>query len=411
MASPEPAPPLKVMTSNDGDVLVVAGSAYTEKEIVDDREQIVQRLHGAYLNLLDDMQEFQQQWDADPATAFADAAYEGVKAGGGDWGESIGDLFDKQAWSDLGGKIEKFAGQALDRLAIYSAQQYEDLRQSFEEGMAVVENADKTIQNWAWWQTVIDRQAHAARNYAQDKVDAAIKTIDDAKATVIDSATKAQKIYQHRDAILNLPNLLSEGDAKGVQQFIDTVLMDIDPQLAKAIKESGQFHIALELIADHDSVLNYLSYVSLMIEAVPPNFYAYMSAKFGIQLLLEVVLMVVTAIFTAGVGVAVRVSTLVARLVMASTKVAGVARRIQKAQAAIRAFARMIEDFMEAATDLHALGRKLVSARARGVTVKGKTKQTLVARKAAVKRDATCRLCGSSAHSTPRGRIGRVTYV
>lgn len=57
-----------------------------------------------------------------------------------------------------------------------------------------------------------------------------------------------------------------------MQAFVDTVLMDIDPELAKAIKESGKFHIVLELIADHDSILNYVSYLGLMIEAVHRTF-------------------------------------------------------------------------------------------------------------------------------------------
>jgi len=410
MAQAPKPDPLKVLTSRDGSVVAIAGTSYTEKEIAADREDIVQRLHGTYLNLLDSMEEFQKQWDDSPTYAFLDAAYEGLKVGGADWGASIGDLFDKETWKQVGSQVQSFAGKAYDSMATYSAQQYEELREAFDDGANLVENADDTIKTWAWWQAKIDGGVKQARDYGQQRVDSATQAASDASATVLDSADRAKKLYQHRDAILNLPNLISEGDALGVQRFVDTVLMDIDPALAKSIKESGQFHIALELIADHDSALNYVAYLALMIEAVPPNFYAYISAKFGVQLLLEVILTLVCAFFTAGTGVAVRVSTLAARLLATSAKATSVARRIQKARLAIQAFARTLEDFMDAAGSLHRLGEKLVSTRARGVTVRGSTRQTLTAKKKIIKRDTKCRLCGSTEHSTPRGRLGMVVY-
>jgi hypothetical protein len=400
----------RTLTSEDGSVIVIAGSTYTEKEIFDDREEIVQRLHGAYLALLDEMEEFQNQWDADPKAAFLDAAYEGAKAGGGDWGQSIADLFDKETWVQIGGKVQGFAGKAYDTMGTYAAQQYDELRESFDAGADLVEHADDTIKNWAWWQTVINDKTTQAGRYAQEQVNSATKAVTDATATVIDSAEKAAKVYKHREAILNLPNLICENDAKGVQNFVDTVLKDIDPALAQEIRTSKEFHIALELIADHESALNYIAYLSLTIEAVPPNFYAYTSAKFGVQLLLEVILLVVCAFFTAGTAVAVRVSTLAARMLAASAKVGGAMRRIQKAQAAIRAYARVLEDFMDAARDLHRLGEKLTGARARGVTIRGSTRQTLSTKKTSIRRDHKCRLCGSTQHTTPRGRLGKVVY-
>jgi hypothetical protein len=356
------------------------------------------------------MQEFQQHWDENPKLAFLDATYEGAKAGGGEWASSMGDLFHADTWKSIGSKIGDFAGQTYDRAAVYSAEQYEALRASFDQGRKLVDDADDTIKNWAWWQSAIEEKEVDMHRYAEQRITAATKAVNDAAATVIDSVDKANKVYAHRDEILNLPNLIAAGDARGVQNFIDTGLMDIDPELAKSIKQSGEFHIALELIADHDSALNYMSYLSLMIEAVPPNFYGYMSVKYGVQLLLEVILSLVLAFLTGGAGVAARLTALSARLLSASAKVAGVARRMKKAQEAIHAMVRVIEDFMDAASDLHALGRKLTGARARGVTLKGKTKETLSAKKEMIKRDHRCRLCGSNAHTTPRGRLGKVVY-
>lgn len=405
-----PQQPLKVLIPKDGNVVAIAESTYTEKEIAEDREVIVQRLHGAYLSLVDDMQEFQVQWDSNPNTAFLDAAYEGIKAGGADWGHGIGDLFDKRTWTDIGEKIKLFAGRSYDAMGAYAGQQYNELRTAFDEGAGLVDHADDTIKNWAWWQSAIDHRVEQVRHYANQQVDAVSKTVADAKATVIDSADKAGKVYKHREAILGLPTLIASSDVDGIQNFVDTVLKDIDPDLYKAVRESNNFHIAIELIADHESALNYVSYMSLMVEAVPPNFYAYASAKYGVQLLLEVILTIACAFFTAGAGIAVRVSTLAARLISASAKVSGVARRIQKAQAAIVAFVRVLEDFLQAARDLHRLGEKLLGARVRGVVFHGKTRETLIAKKKIIKRDMRCRLCGSTEHSTPRGRLGNVVY-
>ena len=410
MAQTPTPQPMKVPTPKDGAVTVVAGTSATEEEIAEDGEEIVQRLHAAYLNLLDGMEEFQKHWDENPKLAFLDATYEGAKAGGGEWLSSMGDLFHVDTWKTVGGKVSDFAGQTYDRAATYSTESYEALRKSFDEGKKLADNPDDTIKNWAWWQAVIEDKEVDMRRYAEQRIDEVNKKIDDAVATVIDSVDKANKIYAHRDEILNLPNLIAGGDARGVQHFIDTALMDIDPELAKSIKESGEFHIALELIADHDSALNYMSYLSLMIEAVPPNFYGYMSVKYGVQLLLEVILSLVLAFLTGGAGVAARLTALSARLMATSAKVASIARRIKRAKEAIEAMVRVIEDFMDAASDLHALGRKLVGARARGVKLKGKTKETLSVKKELIKRDHRCRLCGSSAHTTPRGRLGRVTY-
>jgi hypothetical protein len=53
---------------------------------------------------------------------------------------------------------------------------------------------------------------------------------------VAGSAEKAQKLYKHRAAIMNLPTLIAEGNPKPIQAFVENELMDIDPALAKAIR-------------------------------------------------------------------------------------------------------------------------------------------------------------------------------
>lgn len=186
--------------------------------------------------------------------------------------------------------------------------------------------------------------------------------------------------------------------------------MDIDPELANEIKNDPNFAVVLELIADHDSALTYLSYASLMLEAIPPNFYAYAAGKGGAYLMVEVVMLTVTALLSAGGAAAARITMLVARFASTSVKAVTAGSRIEKAKAAISAFIRVLEDLSDAANRLHDLGAKLLNARSRGLSITGGTKATLVAKKEGIKRDSKCRLCGSTAHTTPRSRQGTVQY-
>ena len=117
-----------------------------------------------------------------------------------------------------------------------------------------------------------------------------------------------------------------------------------------------------------------------------------------------------TALLSAGTAAAARITMLVARIAASSAKIATAGKKIKRAKAAVNAFIRMLEDLSNAVDDLHQLGAKLVKARAKGLRVKGQSKMTLKAKKESIKRDKKCRLCGSTEHSTPRGRQGTVVY-
>jgi hypothetical protein len=391
----------------DGAVIVTTEVTVTEKEIVEEREGIVLRLHAAYLNLSDQMVEFQSQWDDNPTLAFVTSAREGWNAGGADWLNDQAELFKAELWTDLGGKIRDAAGTAYDRLAGYSRQRYDELHKQLSRH---IENPEDTLYNWAWWQREITEEVTELGQQQLKKIDEARHAVQDAANTVIESANKAIKIYQHRDAILNLPSLIADGKPQPVQNFVDTVLWDIDPELAKSIRNDPNFAVVLEIIADHDSALSYLAYVGLMIEAIPPNFYAYVAGKGSAYLMIEVVMLVVSALLSAGAAVAARITMLIGRFAAAGVKVVTANRRIQRAKAAIEAFIRILRDLSDAVDDLHNLGSRLISARSKGLVVRGKTKTTLQAKREAVRRDKRCRRCGSTQHSTPRSHIGKVVY-
>lgn len=126
----------------DGAVIVTTEVTVTEKEIVEEREGIVLRLHAAYLNLSDQMVEFQSQWDDNPTLAFVTSAREGWNAGGADWLNDQAELFKAELWIDLGGKIRDAAGTAYDRLAGYSKQRYDELHKQLSRH---IENPDDTF--------------------------------------------------------------------------------------------------------------------------------------------------------------------------------------------------------------------------------------------------------------------------
>lgn len=399
----KPVEDLRLAAPKAGQVTVTTKPTVTEREIVEERGNIIQTLHAAYLTLTDAMAEFQQRWDAGPAWSIAEGVIEGAADGGSTWLNDQAEMFEKEYWQQLGRQIEEFSGTSIDRLAIYSRQQYNDLAREVNR---LVAEPDKTLYNWAWWQQSIEG---AVQSQIADLVALEAEARSTARA-VAGSAEKAQKLYKHRAAIINLPALIAEGDPKPIQAFVENELMDIDPELAKAIRGDPRFAIVLEVLADNETTLTYISYAGLMIEAVPPNFVAYIAGKGSMYLIIELVLLVATALLSAGTAAAARIASLLARLAMTSAKLSGASRKFERAKIAIAAFIRAIEDLQSAVTQIHQLGPKLLSARSRGLVVRGSTETKLQARKESIRRDKRCRICGSPKHPTPRHRRGTVIY-
>jgi hypothetical protein len=397
-----------VALSKDGGVTITASTDVTEKEIAEDRASIVQMLHASYLNLTDEMSEFQSQWDENPALAYVTSANEGWNAGGAAWLHDQAELFEAKLWVDLGASIREAAGTGYDRLATYSKQRYESLKSELNKHVSEPED---TLYNWAWWQAAIETEAKELLDAQGKKIRAVAKNVHDTTVSVLESAETARKIYIHRQAILDLPTLIANGDPRPVQKFVETVLTDIDPTLAKAIRTDPNFAVVLEIIADHDSALSYLAYMGLMLEAIPPNFYAYVAGKGGAYIMIEAVMLVVTALLSAGSAAAVRIGALVARFASASAKIGSVQGRLKRAKAAVDSFIRVLEDLSRAADELHTVGAKLIKARTKHLVLKGPTKTTLQAKKNMIRRDKRCRVCGSTTHATPRIRRGNINYA
>lgn len=397
----------KIIAEKDGSVIVTVETNVTEREIFEDREAIITRLHITYLNVLDQMKEFQAQWDANPTAAFWQSAAEGLNAGGAEWLSDQAELFESKTWVSLGEKLQNAAGTTVDRLATYSKGKYQVLQKEINK---YVDNPDDTLYNWAWWQSSILKVSDELAVQHVQIANTVKSSIVVAADSVMAKADMAKKMYIHRDALLGLPELIASADVNGVQRFIDTVLMDIDPELAAAIKHDPNLYAALEVIADHDSALTYLTYVQMILEAVPPNFYAYVAGRGGAYVMIEIATLAVVALLSAGSAAAARVATLIARFATAGAKVSTVGKRIKRAKHAIDALVRALEDMIAAVSDLHALGSKLRVARSKPHVIKGRTKSTLQARREIEERKKKCRFCGSIKHPTPRIFPGTIRY-
>jgi hypothetical protein len=388
-----------VLVPHDGKVLITEKPPYTEQEIFEDREVIVRRLDAAYLNLLDDMEEFQHSWNQNWKLAIATAWEEGRYAGLKEWASDQGDLFKAETWTNLGDKAKEWAGSICDRMAHDTVDRYRDFVANYT---VIADNPDGTILNWAWYKTHI---AEAAEGFVEDKVrevKASMRRIEQLVADTTDAAKKVEMIIRYRQQIYAVPELIAKGDGEAVMAFLRGPLKDIDPELAENILNNPELPAAVAVIQDHDSVLTYLAYVSLMIDAVPPNFYVYAAGKGATYVVLELMLNIVLGLLTEGAFVAARVATLLARFAATSARVAGVARKIQKAEAAFAAYRRFLNDSVEACRDIRALGHKLLPTRGKGTVVRAQTKETVTLRKENMRRDLRCKCCGSPNHRSPR---------
>ncbi|WP_163831829.1 hypothetical protein [Spartinivicinus ruber] len=381
-----------------------------EKKIASLREALEMKLDGAYRDTVKQMSEFQGQWETYGYMSIALSGGEGLYAGSSDWIDDQADLFEAETWSKLGDTISEATGKAFDTAADYAQEVYERAVKNANEAAEWVDEHSDELHNFHWWSTQAETAIEEAKKAYRDHKAKVQQHLDDAADFLSESKEKVEKLYKYKEEILKLPQYITEGDPIKVENFVDTVLMDVDPELANSVKNNPNFYIALELIADHDSALTYFAYVDLFMEAVPPNFYAYIAGKGGSYIAIEVLLLIALSFLTLGTGTIARITMLGARLATSSARVAGVTKKITQAQAAIQAFKRTLEDFADSTKILKDLGETLHKARNGSITQKGSVNSTLTIKKQNQKRNSRCRICHKSDHTTPRSQRGCVVY-
>jgi methyl-accepting chemotaxis protein len=324
---------------------------------------------------------------------------DGAFSGGEAWFDDQAELFDGDTWEQFGKSLSDGLSDALDFTASYIPEAYDSITKTIEDTLEDIDENSDNLTSWNWWKSEVKDTV--------DKTVRKVKTeVEDAGEFLDDATDVVAKLFKHKNAILNLPKQVAKGDATSVQNFVDTVLKDLDPDLSKQIKESPDFYMVLELIADHDSALTYFAYMDMFLEAVPPNFYAYISGKAGVYVLLEIVLFIVLSFLTLGVGVAARLTMLAAKMTATSVRVAKKLNHAEKAQNAVKA---MVEKFSDNADTLKKLGEKLALTRSAGRSKVGFEDSTLTDKKNVEEREKKCRFC-SGKHDAPESLNGWVEY-
>jgi len=394
-----------VLTGIDPESVEVEGDRLKgiQEVIVSQRDGLEMLLDGAYHSTVQSMREFQQVWDEEGYGSFITSTWDGIAAGADAWYEDSKDLFTIETWQSLKGAISTAGGKMAD--AAYS--NLESARENLDQ---LLEEGEENDWSWSWLGGKVEDKAKAIDAQITETVESAIDSgqelLDDAQKLVDISA----KVFKHKDEILNLCTYLAEADLAKIENFIDTVVADIDPELAKELRTDTEgFSAAIEVLND-DSGPIFMAYLSLTIDAVPPSFYGYISGKAGVYIFIELILFLVLAIFTAGTGVAVRIGTIAARIATSGTKAVALNKKIQTGRKAVSAFTNNIDDFLEGSKLIKGIGSNLRRTRTQGIKASGNHGQTLAVTKETKRQEAKCRICGGTDHTTPRTMKGSVEY-
>ena len=374
-----------------------------EKQIKDEVEDLTRTLDGAYYDVVDKMSGFREDWEENGYFSLIKANAKGGSDGMSSWVEGQGELLELDTWKNLADKFGNATSKAWDVTADYASERYDALETSYNNVATHITNGD--VIKPTFWMGQADQAIDEVKGYISD----AEQLVDGAIQNAEEVMRYASVISEHIDEIMKLPDFIAHNDVNAIENFIDTVVMELDPELANEIKNDPDFHISLALLDDSDASLTYLAYVSLFFEAIPPNFYAYSIAKVGGYLLLEAMLMLLLALVSGPAGTGARITMLTAKLAAESATIAKTANKIKHAETAVKAFADTINVFGECAGKLKSIGLKLSKTR-HAHNGHGNTNGTVDDKKESTKREGRCRICHSTKHHTPasKAKIGEV---
>lgn len=374
-----------------------------EKQIKDEIEDLTRTLDGAYYAVVDKMSGFREDWEEDGYFSLIKANVKGGTDGMSSWLEDQSELADLDTWKNLASTLGDATSKAWDITASYAGEKYDEVETSFYDAGKFIKSGEAIKPSF--WMGQADDAIDEVKGYIRGAEDLVDGGIQNAKEVL----RYASVISDHIDEIMKLPDLIARNDVNAIENFIDTVVREIDPELADEIGNSPDLHMSLALLDDSDACLTYLAYVSLFFEAIPPNFYAYSIAKVGGYLLMEALLMLLLALISGPAGTGARIATLTAKLAAESATIANVARKVKHAEAAVKSFADTISAFSDCAGKLKSIGLKLSKTR-HAHNGHGNTNGTVASKKESTKREGRCRICHSTTHHTPtsKAKIGEV---
>ena len=352
-----------------GKVEFVITSEFTEAEIKSLKASIRKTLAPKMTSLIQNMKPYQQAWDKSPTLSFLSSLKKGEEQAEADFVESIGDLFSIETWKGIGSDISNLAGKARAAAEQHAG---ELLVAQLKTYQAIDKNG---FGDWAL------NEAKEAGQQVLNDIDNLEKAFEKSKADLKEFANNSKVIFNHRKQILNLPSMILEGKVNEVESFLDTVVKPIDPKIYQEIKDSEHWQSTIELIYDGEAIGLPLYFLSEMMNAVPPNFYAEKFSYIGATLVIEVALMVVLALL-GGAGAAARLATLIARI-------KGIANKTKQGASALKAYVAMLEAFEKVITKIKSVGNKMTASR-RLKTKKGATAGTITSTRKAKKKPKKC---------------------
>ncbi len=339
-----------------GQVNFVITSEFTEAEIKSLKASIRNELAPEITTLIQSMKPYQEAWAKNSTLSFLSSLKKGKDQADKDFKDSISDMFSVKMWKDLGKDISNLAGKARSaaeeqagEMIIAALKTYKDID---ENGLG----------DW------VEKEAEEARQDILKKVDDLEKAFEETKEGLKDFAKDSKVILKHRKQILDLPSMILDGKVDDIESFLDTVVKKVEPDLYNEIRDSEQWQSTIELIYDGEAIGLPLYYLSEMLSAVPPNFYAEKFSYVGATLMIEVTLMIVLSLL-GGAGAAARLATLIARI-------SSIARKSKKGASALRAYVSMLKAFQKVIAKIKKTANKLTASR-RASSTKGATSGTV----------------------------------
>lgn len=385
------------------------GEPGIEAKIRKQQESIETYLDGLLNTVVQDMSGFQKQWDEEGILCLGDGVLAGAKA----WGADVVELFSPEVWGEMGHTLADATTDSFDKLYIYANQKYNALEQYTEDAMKGTEAqlAQSNLPSWvkqaAYISSIAPNLLIAASVDAYESIDDAIDEVQLWWSEGSDDiARKIKCIAKHREAIWNLPTLFTSNNVKDLEKFVDTVLMEFDPEWAMEVKKSEFFPKALALINDNNSILPFFTYLNLIIEAIPPNFYFYYVGKAAAYIAIEIVLTIVIGLLTGPAGAAARIAAVTAKFGMGVKKVGTASHAAQ----ALKGFTNTLDGLTDILPDYDTLAGHLALRRKSTIPNK-RVNDTAQLEEKHHPRNGQCRLCKSEKHKTPRVYRGEINYV
>ncbi len=235
------------------------------RNIGEARAALPARLHPSHLKLVEALDAVADQGSEDPARACLQAA-------------------------------RRFSADDLERLndapaLLVQARDIETFR-AWAAAPEPVPNAPDA----RWWEQQIQAARRQAPRMAAAR-DVQARSARHASALLGLPVNVLLRSERHHESLLGLPVLLGERSPRAIAAWVDTTLADIDPSMAAELRADDP--VLRALLQDREDMLVCMSYLSMMLEAVPASVYAYMAGPGAVHVPLQIVRLLACAFLGA----------------------------------------------------------------------------------------------------------------